>query len=797
MLTNSSRLGSCAAVLLLCSAAHTQQTHRYDFGPPSGGRIELPAKYRGSSLAQYLASLYYDGRVEAGWIGIHQWSDYEASRGYGWAESKSSAPYDRDTPVSPLFHRRGDYPLYHMLSDGLVFGPQRERCFRVDLEPGTYNITLYLGDLSLGEGRWGMRVMAKDEVLIESVATRGGQVRAVARRLELTESPLMLTFTNEPKAGPQCSVSGFEVRSSSKDAPLRSDVLFGGERFGPEEARLSFEMLMKGERQRWEEAKQALARDDHLGSADLPPANKDATQIYPTTYGDFGRLCNLAPGLDVSALPKLLKEIGVDAVSVSHPNVATQYAAAGIRVIPGVGGERWPSKETPDMQTLLDARGKIYARPGVFSIHSPHNQAEFRKYYLRRLGPVLPHLSAVFVDEPRGMTSAGGIGDYSEWSEAAFRAWCADNAHPECAARGLPKPAMSKAFYAFHLFRFDSVPMFLEGIIRGTPLARAYFMPGNGILGPQYVNHSTFWPPALARAGMMSLSWNYGEPWKAKMSAEVVKATSEFGGKGGVFTLIGHDEARARMQAVAALGAKIAVLSPRSHMSFRLLREFAVLARTLGPAERHCGVYLYWPASLTFPDLVGFSNAEAARWLGLAEALYKANVDYRVTYTGKVMTQPSLLVYAPIKPVLSQREVGDLRAYLAAGGRLVYGCKSDPIRPTGEPYGTLEATFGHEAANRVLRPRSPLTPDLIRAAAAQHLVPSNPQPTSDSFVLTYAFELGDRRLLLVANPDGPRAATLGLGENWRDYFTGQKVSQGSSISVSPGLFRLLVSPSET
>ena len=785
----------CCLVLLLLATSYAEQTSRFDFGPPSGGRIELPAKYRGSSLAQFLASLHYDGRVEPGWVGIHQWSDYDAALGYGWAESKSTPPYDRDTPVSPLFHRRGDYPLYHMLSDGLVFGPQRERCFRVDLKPGTYDVTVYLGDLSLGEGRWGMRVVANGQVLIDSAAARGGQIKAVTRRLELTESPLTLTFTNEPKGGPQCSVSGLEIRSSSTDAPLRSDALFGGERFGLREARLNFEILMKAERRKWVEAKRAIVSDGHLGPANLPPASTDATEIYLTTYGNLSRLCTMAPGLDVSALPRLLKEIGVGAVSVSHPNLAEQYAAEGIRAIPGVGGERWPSKESPNMQTLLDARGKTHTRPGVFSIHSSHSQGEFRKYYLRRLGPLLPHLSAVFVDEPRGMTSAGGIGDYSEWSEATFRKWCTQSGHPECAAPGLPKPAMSKEFYAFHLFRLDSVPMFLKGIIRGTPLEKAYFMPGNGILGPEYVNHSTFWPPALARAGMMSLSWNYGEPWKAKMSAEVVKATCEFGGKGGVFTLIGHDEARSRMQAVAALSAKIAVLSPRRHMSSRLLRELAVLARALGPAKRHCGVYLYWPASLTFPDLVDFSNAEAARWLGLAEALYRANVDYRVTYTGRV-AQPSLLVYAPIKPVLSEKEVSDLRNYLSAGGLLLYACHCNPIRPTGEPYGTLEATFGHDAAKRILRPSGPLTPDVIRAAAAQHLVPSNPQPTSDGFVLTYAFELGDCRLLLVANPDGSRPTTLSLAGDWRDHFTGQKVSQGSNISVSPGVFRLLVSPSQ-
>ena len=34
-------------------------------------------------------------------------------------------------------------------------------------------------------------------------------------------------------------------------------------------------------------------------------------------------------------------------------------------------------------------------------------------------------------------------------------------------------------------------------------------MPGNGNIGPEQMNHSCYWPPAIARHGMIAASWAY------------------------------------------------------------------------------------------------------------------------------------------------------------------------------------------------------------------------------------------------------------------------------------------------
>jgi hypothetical protein len=764
---------------------------RFDFGPPEGPMV-LPERFKSNSTARYWATRKFTARVQPGWVGVHMWSEYDSSTGYGWMPDRAlDLPYERDNALSPIFHERDTNPIYHVLADGLSTrqGTGFEAVFRVDVPPGDYVLTAYLGDLSAGESRRDQVVKVNGRPLITGVDTAGGEIKAVTRPFRLEQSPLLVSFC--VGSGGQIGVSGFEVKVAGPGAAA-SERAIPSSPPGPETIQKNFDTQVRLDREEAARQFAALAVLGHLGKT-LPPMvpRLGATRIFLTMYGDPSRLCDGNPNLDISGMVRLVKEMGVDMVSLRHPTAARQYAEAGVSPMGDVHAEGLHSAKPVDMQVLLKKDGGTAEWKGFFSIHSPSNQAEFRRQHEELIRPMRDVVAGVFVDEPRGMTCNGGaLGDYSRWSEVAFREWCRAEAHPEWAAHGLPKPGMNEAFHAFHRFRLDSVALFLMGIYRGSFIARLPLMPGNGELGPSAVNHSTFYPPAIARAGMWAASWNYDEAWQVKRSAEVVKAVEEFGGKSAVFTSLGKDERASRLLGVAALSARPDVLGPREGHSPSLVREFALLARALAEARHECGVYLYWPESLTYPDLVDFTGTEGGRWDEMAKAFFEQNLDFKVSYTARV-GPPAILVYATATPVLSDAEVRNLRSFLAGGGTLVYGCAKDPLRVDGTVRGTLEQVFGAEAAAGIVRRPGPPAPSELRKLAAEKGVVVNPQPSRAATVLTWLFSRQQQHLLLVANP-GESVAEFAPAGAWVDAFTGEAVSDVKPATLKPGLFRLLV-----
>lgn len=777
-------------------AAGAVTAYRFDFGAPWSDAIQPPPELATSHATRWFLSNRVTTPLADGWTGIHIWSRYDPDLGYGWVEFPGMIVF-RDGPLNPLFSRRESDPIYPMAVDGFVVNGPKPAVFRVDLPPGEYLLTAYLGDLSLGESRHALQVEANGRVIIQGVTTAGGRLSAVSSAVRVDAAPLILSFISLRPEGPQFSMSGLEIQPRPEHTELPPVRYIPHDPPADDMAVSNFAMWIRVERRKWQAAQAAIEARGLLGQT-LPRLARapTATRIYLSHAGNFGRLLALDPGIDLTPFVLLLQELGADVVSARHAAVARQLAEGNLTVFGSTHAERWQFADKPDLQLFRTRDGRTEQRDGWFCIHSPRNQQRLRERFLQETSEQMSHLSALFIDEPRGMSSFGPYqGDYSAWAADAFTRWCEAEGHPEWAAHGIPHPSMSMPFYAFYRFRLHSVALFLRGIVQGTELESLTLFPGNGEIGPAVWNHSTFYPPAMAKAGMLSASWNYYDAWSAKASAEVIAATRDFEGEGGVFTLMGSDADHGRILATAALSAKPALLTPYGQLNYELVAEVSALARALGPARRNCGVYRYCPEPLVFPDLVNFEKAEGELWNAHSKQLFEQNIDYRVTYTAQTPT-PSMLIYASITPVLSERELSDLKAYLQRGGVLIYACADGPVSPAGEPQGSLQQLFGTELTRRVVAADAFPSGARIRQLAEQHGVPLNPVPAvgEESVVKTFAFACHGRPWALALNADQNGAHQVALPGRWQDRFSGSKVTSAAPAALPPGGFRLLLGP---
>jgi hypothetical protein len=764
---------------------------RFDFGAASD-RATIPATLNVTD--RYVASRDYAALVQSGWTPIHRWSDYSAEKGFGWLEQENrlDLPYERHAPDNPLFHAATTEPLYNLIVDGLCSrkGKGTKAPFRIDTAPGTYRITIYFGDMGLGEPRSDMGALVNGEPVFAGIVSPGGQVVVESRVVESKEPFLTVTFTIG--AGGQTAVSGFTVeRVDAAAAPAATVRL--PPRADPESMAKNLAAKLAADNANIDTVLTDFVAHGIPATAVGPgPSPAGATKILATMYGDPSRLLSLAPNLDVSGQGLTLKRLGIDRVSVKSPAVAKTYRALGLECIGSVHAEGFPPRAgQPVPQKLRKRDGSLVELPGFFSLFAPGNVAALAADWKRSFSTMQGTVDSVFVDEPRGMTFNGGLlGDYGPDALSAFRVWLASHRPGQSPPTALPSPAFSQPYYEFFLFRLDAVPEFLAAIARDAGMESVRLLPGNGELAPVSVNHSTFFPPAFAKRGYEPGSWNYDEPWQGKRSAEVVAAVQrEYGVNAAVYTSCGIDDVTNRMLSLAAISARPAVLGPREGTSFRLFMELAAAARSLADTAHESPVHLYWPASLTYPDLVDYTNAEGNHWDTLAKSLYDDNLDFKVTYRCD-LPPGSIVVYAPRRAVLSDDEVASLRGHLARGGVLVYGSDGPLLRPDATVRGTPGEVFGDAGpGNIVTMKQAPTARDLRDLAAARGMA-VNPEGSSAA-VKTFSFRRGDEQLVLALGSDRERPSTLSLPDSARDAFTGAPLPAGKAIPIEPGFFRLL------
>ena len=763
---------------------------RFDFGaPPDKASIpeDLPST---DFTARYFATRELLGLVQKDWIPVHIFSDYSPEKGFGWLDKdkKLESFFERNDSLNPIFHLAETEPLYNLVVDGLGsrLGVGEKASFRVDVPPGAYKITIYFGDLSLGEQRTDMGALVNDQPVFQGIHTSGGEVIAESRIVKSTTPYMTITFVIGN--GAQTAVCGLAVESAVEGETTSSSVKIP--------VKMPVGAMAKNlDHQMTRDTAKINAVEAELAAQGVPspaPYSASGTKVLATMYGDPSRMLGVDMDLNVTPQAEVLKRIGVDMVAVDNVDVAKAYKKSDLESIGTVHAEGFPHNAgAPVLQKLRDKTGNLSELKGFYSLFAPSNLAAMIASWKTKSAVYGNAFSEIFVDEPRGMTAnAGRIGDYGPDALAAFKAWAAAKRSGSTPLTELPAPAMTQEFYDFFLFRLQAVPWFLSTVGQAAGFKNEMLLPGNGEIGPESVNHSTFFPPEVAKERMSVGTWNYLDPWQVKRSAEVVAAAGrEFGVPSAVYTSCGEDDVVNRIQALAALSARPSIIGPREGMSFRLFLELSAMAHAVGTAEHVSGVYLYWPASLTYPDLIDFTNTEGKRWDDLARSLYDANLDFKVTFHGGV-PQPSILVYAPNSAVLSDDEVLDLRAYLEKGGTLVIGSESPLFNPDGKPRGSLEKVFGEDNLKQIVQLKTAPTPAELRAIATERGVAINPQGSSEK-LKTFVFSRDNGSLLMLLNADPNQATTINLPESGSDAFTRESIAAGSPVTIKPGFFRLI------
>ncbi|MEI6422429.1 MAG: hypothetical protein WCP55_09435 [Lentisphaerota bacterium] len=769
----------------------TPAIFKFDFGmPPSDWNV--PDNQKDNLYAQIYGASKESGKVCQGYLPVHPWSYYDAKSGYGWLDKSSfhGRPYWRDDVLGSLYYCQESYPEYEMLNDGICFYNENEHKFKVNLPPGKYRLLIYLGDLNLGESREAMTVKANGEIIIDKASTEAGQVKAFPADVEIKDGGLELSF----EAPNQISVCGLEIRPLTANTPISAIKSFPPESSSKVTVvKGNLERFVASENLKLQQAEKDIVKARLFGDkiTELDPVT-GATEIYMTMYGDVSRLVSLAPEVELDEMAQLLEKMGISMISVKSSIVLSKYKKLGLKVTGGIHAERLPpNAENVEMQKLLKPDGSFGELKGFWSIHSPAIQKTFSSNYDKEIAPIKDEADAIFVDEPRGMTFLGNLlGDYSESSKTAFNLWCRENKLPEYGKTELPRPDWSDAFYAFYRFRLDSVPIFMRNAVKGSCVEKLPLYAGNGDISPGTLNHSTFFPPANAKAGIVPLSWVYTNPWMAKLSAEAMKATEVYGHNGMVFTRVGNvNEAVDRLQGLTVLSSRCAGLGPREGHSFRLFVEFAVMARALANTEHRCGLYLYWPESLVYPDLINWKNQIGQNWNEKTKSLFDQNIDYKISYDARLPENSMLLYYTPV-PVISETELASLKSMLARGNKLLYAAPNYPVRPDGHRYGdSLVEIFGDENAKNIVMLKNFPDHVKLRELAERFKIELNTVLQADQPLLTYNFSQGKDQLLLIINASVKESVNCELPEGATDYFTKEKLS--GKINIESGLFRLV------
>lgn len=179
----------------------------FDFGgPPPANNKQNP--YRALPMEDYEYHQYY---VEEGYLAVDNRTDYSPEKKYGWVKSAGligvSPPLlcltDQDLdPVHRVTKRdnQTDYKKLYgdQLRNDLVKG-YNPATFRVDLQPGTYQIRVLLCDRSTqAESHGPMSITLNERVLAKDLSVPTGKEVILTDTMSLTDS-LLVNFEAAPE----------------------------------------------------------------------------------------------------------------------------------------------------------------------------------------------------------------------------------------------------------------------------------------------------------------------------------------------------------------------------------------------------------------------------------------------------------------------------------------------------------------------------------------------------------------------------------------------------------------------
>jgi hypothetical protein len=374
---------------------------------------------------------------------------------------------------------------------------------------------------------------------------------------------------------------------------------------------------------------------------------------------------------------------------------------------------------------------------------------------------------------------------------ALFRADPTERGYADLAERGISPRGRTLDFYRFYQFRLESVPRFVQAAVQSSPLEGLMLVPGNGNIGPELVNHSSYWPPAIARYGMVSASWAYDSPASCKMYAETIRTAREFGGQSLIVPPL-YPELHTPLQDLPMHTACLSALNDKTcpwHFAgptdgpqraewMQTVFLSARLAHALTGMEHTPPLYVWCPESIAFSDLVDLNRTEAEHWAETWKQLFEANVDYGVTCAFSIL-EGSTVLWSCASPVLNSDEWEQMQRFLARGGRLACTSRTAPQAPDGTPLPGCEAL-----QDRVTF--VDLTPEALAALAG----PASLQTDSPA-VKTYPYRRGAASIHLLNNTDLTKPAVIPLPFPTEDVCTGERRDRGQTLTLGPGQYALL------
>ena len=452
--------------------------------------------------------------LATGYTRVTKESTFAQAPGFGWARRARYGLF-RNGPANPYYGTADTAPDYALLSDGVL--SIEENTFAFAVEAGRYAVTTIIGDLALDETRPGNSIWAND-VPVASDVTTSATVKEFRFSVDAPAGRIALRYRadSSQKYVTVIAVTAEPLEADAVCEPSVSTHPPG--KIAPEVYRRNWEVFGKRVEGDWAQAARSLTER----GVDLAYWNTacqalrvrgDLRGYFATGLGNWERIERRSGELSLRALCRVFAEIGVDGLVSNSPMVARELDRHGFRRAVSAGGEGFPGNDPEEATAnrLRKADGSAATVAGVWSNCAPDVIEAFRDSWRRRFAKTVQGASFLMFDEPRGMWySSNGMGDYSTPAETAFKHWAESQGWSELSRRGIPPRARTLDFHRFYLFRLESVGAFVEACVEGTPIREKNVpvMPGNGNVGPEQMNHSCFWPPAMARRGFVAACWS-------------------------------------------------------------------------------------------------------------------------------------------------------------------------------------------------------------------------------------------------------------------------------------------------
>ena len=728
----------------------------------------------------------------------------DANAEFGWTDiaPQPSAHWPctvyRNDPLSPCYADEKSLAATLYTDSMCVLGGAT---FVFKVKPGRYAVTATMGDLMPGEGRDGMAIAVNGVAVVKDEST-DGQVKSFTFPADAPEGRISLRFSADYRTGNYVMVEAVTAESLADGQECRPGVaVYPTVKPVAADYRRNFEHCQAGYVAKWERIKTQLRAEEpgfdfwQAREAELrkDPAFRPFYAI--ATVLSWDRYDEYAQGIDLGGICRALKEMGIDGVTDNSRTSLREYPRCGFQYIRIGHGEKgfWGMDATRyAANRVKDEKGHLTTVPGNWCPLDPALLKDFRKFTRGTLAPILPGAAFMVIDEPRGAWYASGrYGDFSEPAQTAFRLWAREKGYDALAQAGIPDRARSMDFYRFYQFRLETPVRFSQEVTADLPRDVPIYV-GQGDAGPQALNHSSFWPPSFGPKGLHVATWAYNDAASSKMFAEAVRIGEEYGARSCLFpplVVYKHTPASALASATAGLSAMNPVIITYESRSdtidkpewVKAMYYQARLTHAMTGLKHTPSLYVWWPESLVYNDLVALRSDEAAVWMRLWQALFDANVDYAVT-NRLAIPKDATLVYACARPVLNREEFDRLAAFVRNGGTLCVTFDDAPEFPDG----TIIGAWAELPRERIVR--AALSADAFRTAAAGVKVRN--AAVASNVVKTYRYQRGGKVVHLLNNTDDKAPAAARLPMAVVDVCRNAHYRADAEIVLPPGQYLL-------